>query len=286
MIHRGYIAIIPAEVRYADIPSGAKLLYGEITALSNEKGYCWASNSYFSELYGVSDRTIQRWINTLEKNGFIQKDIIYKEDSKEVDKRILTITLVTKLSWGGDKNVTGGGDKNVTRGGDKNVVDNNININNKKESVSKDTLEKKELLSETSSDECVTKEQLSSELKEQAQDLKVQQVVNEFNRVCKKLPKVKKISTQRKQKVKARLKVYSEEEIYKSFAKAAESRFLSGSSGWKASFDWFFDNDNNIQKVLEGNYDNSKKERPPNAFHNFKQRDYDFAELEKKMYGY
>jgi hypothetical protein len=62
-----YYAIIPANVRYADIKANAKLLYGEITALSSQKGYCWSSNNYFAELYGVSKNTISLWINQLKK---------------------------------------------------------------------------------------------------------------------------------------------------------------------------------------------------------------------------
>ena len=66
-----YYAIIPASVRYADINPNAKLLYGEITALANKEGYCWASNQYFAKLYGVHEDTISNWVSILNKEGFI-----------------------------------------------------------------------------------------------------------------------------------------------------------------------------------------------------------------------
>ena len=79
-----YYAVIPANVRYCkNLPMGAKLLYGEITALSNEKGYCWAKNSYFEELYQVDKTTIIRWINSLIKNEFIKK---VKADNTEYQR--------------------------------------------------------------------------------------------------------------------------------------------------------------------------------------------------------
>ncbi len=72
MNQQNYYAVIPAPVRYCkDIADGAKLLYGEITALSNQNGYCWATNAYFAGLYDVSEKTISRWISSLAREGFV-----------------------------------------------------------------------------------------------------------------------------------------------------------------------------------------------------------------------
>lgn len=115
-----YYAIIPADVRYADIPGIAKLLYAEITALCNKKGFCWATNGYFASLYKVSERTVQRALLVLRDNNFIRVDF---EATGADNARKLYIVGVTKLSWGGDKIVRGGGDKIVTH--------NNTSINTK-----------------------------------------------------------------------------------------------------------------------------------------------------------
>ena len=76
IIKPAYYAVIPASVRYAVIPGDAKLLYGEISALSNKEGYSWASNRYFAELYNVDDRTIRRWLKFLQEIGCIQIEIV------------------------------------------------------------------------------------------------------------------------------------------------------------------------------------------------------------------
>src|SRR5690625_180640 len=87
-MQKSYYAIIPATVRYDKrLTDGAKLLYGEITALCNEKGYCWAKDSYFSSLYEVSKSTIQRWIKQLEDNGYIKRLVIYDEGTRNIKHR-------------------------------------------------------------------------------------------------------------------------------------------------------------------------------------------------------
>tara|TARA_R110000744_G_C19089933_1_gene532277 strand:- start:20 stop:652 length:633 start_codon:yes stop_codon:yes gene_type:complete len=86
-----YYAIIPAEVRYSNLKPNAKLLYGEITALSGKLGYCYATNNYFAELYGVSKNTISGWISDLKKLGFINV-ILERNDKKQIIKRCIGIT--------------------------------------------------------------------------------------------------------------------------------------------------------------------------------------------------
>lgn len=75
-----YYANIPASVRYdKSLPANAKLLYGEITALCNKEGYCWASNKYFADLYGVATGTISEWVRKLRDCGHI--DYTIKENN-------------------------------------------------------------------------------------------------------------------------------------------------------------------------------------------------------------
>ena len=132
-----YYSILTADVRYDEkLNASEKLLFSEITALSNKHGYCTAGNGYFSKLYNVSDRSVTRWIKHLKELGYLKYVPIYKKDSKEVDERRLYPLTNSKEPL--DKNVYGGRQK-CPRPLDKNVEDNitsinNINTNNKENS--------------------------------------------------------------------------------------------------------------------------------------------------------
>ena len=91
-MQKSYYAIIPADVRYDNsLTANSKLLYGEITALCNEKGFCWATNSYFAELYSVSNTSVSKWIKQLIECGYLKSQLIYKEGSKEILHRYLSL---------------------------------------------------------------------------------------------------------------------------------------------------------------------------------------------------
>ena len=92
MEKKGYFAIIPASVRYDKrLPANAKLLYGELTALSNEKGYCWAGNDYFAGLYEVSKTSVSKWVSALKDAGYIQIQLEYAEGTKQILHRYIRI---------------------------------------------------------------------------------------------------------------------------------------------------------------------------------------------------
>ncbi len=85
-----YYSILTADIRYdprlkrfAD----CKVLYSEVTALSNQKGYCHATNSYFADLYDVDKTTISRWIKKLKELGYLKIFQVYKPGTKQIIER-------------------------------------------------------------------------------------------------------------------------------------------------------------------------------------------------------
>ena len=96
-MNKGYYAIIPADVRYdVRLTPNAKLLYGEITALCNEKGFCWAMNEYFADLYSVSKVSVSKWVGNLRDCGYIEVQMQYKEGTKQISNRHIRLSTPLK----------------------------------------------------------------------------------------------------------------------------------------------------------------------------------------------
>ncbi|MFR0621559.1 helix-turn-helix domain-containing protein [Limosilactobacillus mucosae] len=95
-----YYSIITADVRYDErLKPNEKLLYSEITALSNKYGYCTATNSYFSKLYRADKSTVSRWVSHLEKCGYVQVEQT-RNGKRIVQRKIYPVAtpLLTKKS--------------------------------------------------------------------------------------------------------------------------------------------------------------------------------------------
>ena len=91
----GYYSIITAEVRYDNnLTDSEKLLFSELTALVNKKGFCWASNNYFAELYDVTKKTISRRLKHLEDNGYIRRELIRNENKEVVKRKIYAVKSI------------------------------------------------------------------------------------------------------------------------------------------------------------------------------------------------
>ena len=88
----------------------------------------------------------------------------------------------------------------------------------------------------------------------------LQQIADLYNSICKSFPAIRSLSDARKKAIKARLNTYSVEDFKTMFSKAEASSFLKGTNdrNWIATFDWLI-KDNNMAKVLDGNYDDRKK---------------------------
>ena len=122
-----YYSIITANVRYDNrLTDSEKLLFAEITSLSNKYGYCTATNSYFARLYEVVKETISRRISNLTKYGYLKIETI--KDGKQIKQR--KMYPLTQSSIPIDVKINTPIDNSVNTPIDANVKENNTSINN------------------------------------------------------------------------------------------------------------------------------------------------------------
>lgn len=91
-----YWAVLPAKVRYdTSLRPNAKLLYAEITALAGASGYCWATNEYLAQLFGIAARTVSDLVGTLAKRGYIRVEVVRDDKTNEVQQRRIWVDFST-----------------------------------------------------------------------------------------------------------------------------------------------------------------------------------------------
>lgn len=122
-----YYSIITANVRYDNrLTDSEKLLFAEITSLSNKFGYCTASNNYFAKLYEVTKRTISARVNNLKEHGYLKIEFDYK--GNEVKQR--RMYPMTQTSIPIEENFHRGIEDNFLPPIEANFQENNTSINN------------------------------------------------------------------------------------------------------------------------------------------------------------
>ena len=216
-----------------------KVFLTEIDSLDNSNG-CFASNEHFATFFNLSKNRCSEIIKSLEKKGYVDIEYIYKENSKEILKRIINIK--NKKMYDGitssenrltpSENRHPHSENRLTPSENRhphseNWEDNNTSINNTNNNISKDILSSNKLLP-------------------------VIEVWNKLN-----LSKVVSIkpNSNRAKLLNSRIKEVGIEKVIEAIESINNSDFLKGQNdrGWCITFDWFI-KPNNFIKVLEGNY--------------------------------
>ena len=101
-----------------------KILIVEIQSLCNENEPCKASNEHFSNHLGISKKRVSEIINDLIERGYLFSKLIYKTNTKQIDKRYLLVNKTYAYFYGE------GIDENTDTPIPKNGKENKVNKNN------------------------------------------------------------------------------------------------------------------------------------------------------------
>lgn len=157
---------------------------------------------------------------------------------------------------------------------------------NKRETNDKQTINKRELNGE---ERRKKKEEIKEDTranKEQAHlKFSPEEFIEVWNENCGPLPKVKRLSNARRTKIKARAREGPNLDEWRTcIRKIAGSSFCCGKSdsGWIATLTWLIKNDDNYDKVIEGQYDDRTPRMGAAHFEGERQRDWEkeFAGLD------
>ena len=117
-----------------------KYIYAIILYLSKENNYCYLTNKSISELLNISITQVSKLVNSLKDKNYISIELIYKENSKQIEMRKLipivknNDTYLTKVKYPLQPNFNTPIEEKFK---DNKYNNKNININNKYNSNNK-----------------------------------------------------------------------------------------------------------------------------------------------------
>ena len=134
---------IPIEVMMdKSLSDKEKIIYSLIIFLSQDNDCCYCANKTISELLNITITQVSRLVNSLKDKNYINIELIYKENSKQVEMRKLIPiqkyedTYLQKVQYPPHKN--------VNTPIDENVKDNKYNSTNKNYKKSKANFEERD----------------------------------------------------------------------------------------------------------------------------------------------
>ena len=202
----------------------------------------WISQKQIAKDLGIHKCNISRTIRKLKEKNMIINTVEKKKKilgiQKDYERWKLSKEITNKVIQTGNKY------KNLKKKLSKEITE-VIHTDNQKLSI------------QTHTKETIQKKLLQKNIYSHIPYKKIEKL---FTSICVSLPKIKELTSKRKKAIKSRwLKYKNIKPFEELFKKAEASDFLSGRNGkWTScNFDWLI-NENNMIKVLEGNYDNRK----------------------------
>lgn len=248
-------------------------------------GNCWPSQSVISEYTELSRETIYRNLSDLEKKGMIRSVHRYDDAGRDLSKTyFLNMTIQGETqSLTGMSNHQGGETQSLTTeiqdktrnpGETENLTGETENLREGdgashpgeiQNLTSKENLSKEESVIRTKRIKNTHVEVAgnapshsdATNASERTKPRRLSELAELWNKTCQYLPSVREMTHKRCQKEKLRLRERPDlTDWFKIFQILDRSSFCRGEnrSGWKATFDWIIENQDNSIKVLEGKY--------------------------------
>ena len=217
---------IPKEIWLSkELTLTEKVFLTEIESLDNSDG-CFASNEHFATFFNLSKNRCSEIVKSLEKKGYVDIKYIYKENSKEILKRIIRIKnrTICYKSTPSENRLTPSENRLTPS---ENCEENNTSINNTNNNISKDILSSNKLLP----------------------------VIEAWNKLNLSQVKALRPNSPRTKMLNSRIKEHGVDGVIRVIESINDSNFLRGQNdkAWVISFDWFV-KPNNFDKVREGKY--------------------------------